>query len=146
MKQFQITINDINYSVEILDDPRLDEVQVRVNGEDFIVRTGIPDQAAPATTPVQAKAPTPMATSPSARDAQQSTAVGTGTIKAPLPGVINSIAVRSGQSVKANDEICVIEAMKAMNIIRAPRDGVVGRVYVDVGAQIAYGAPLLDIE
>ena len=35
MKQFQIKINDTSYEVEILDDPRNEEVQVRVNGEEL---------------------------------------------------------------------------------------------------------------
>lgn len=148
MKQFQITINDTSYEVEILDDPRKEEVQVRVNGEEFTVKTDLvagqvpvaeaPVQTAPVATPVArpaaAPAPAPVA------------AAGPGTVKSPLPGMVNSIKVRTGDTVKANQEICVIEAMKAMNVIRAPQAGKIGRIYASEGSQVAYGAPLMDIE
>lgn len=39
MTQYRITIKDTTYDVEILDDPRLDEVQVKVNGEEYTVTT-----------------------------------------------------------------------------------------------------------
>lgn len=86
------------------------------------------------------------APAPAPAAAAAAVAAGPGTIKSPLPGVVNSIKVHVGDKVKANDEICVIEAMKAMNIIRAPQDGTVARIHVNVGAQVAHGAPLMDIE
>jgi propionyl-CoA carboxylase alpha chain len=67
-------------------------------------------------------------------------------VKAPLPGTINAIKVSTGQKVKVNDELVVLEAMKAMNVLRAQRDGTIGKIYVTVGASVAHGAPLLDIE
>jgi len=39
MKQYRITIKDTTYDVEILDDPRSEEVKVKVNGEELIVAT-----------------------------------------------------------------------------------------------------------
>ena len=66
------------------------------------------------------------------------------TVTAPLPGVIKSIAVRTGQQVNPNDELCVIEAMKMDNIIRATRVGTIGTVYVVEGRQVAYGETMLD--
>lgn len=144
MTQYRITIKDTTYDVEILDDPRLDEVQVKVNGEVLTVlteelnKTPSPAGAAPA--PVARKV------SPAPAPAAAAVAAGPGTIKSPLPGVVNSIKVHTGDKVKANDEICVIEAMKAMNIIRAPQDGTVARIHVNAGAQVAHGAPLMDIE
>jgi len=145
MKQFQITINETSYEVEILDDPRQEEVQVRVNGEEFVVKTDLA-----AGQPVVANAPVPVqsrASSPaSAPVAAAPVAAGPGTVRSPLPGVIVSVKVSSGQQVKANDELCVIEAMKAMNVIRASRDGKVGKIYVAKGVNIAHGAPLMDIE
>jgi biotin carboxyl carrier protein len=146
MKQFQITINDTSYEVEILDDPRNEEVQVRVNGEEFTVKTDLVAGQAPASvTPVQsARVAAPVAAPAPA--AQSVAAAGPGTVKSPLPGIINAVKVTTGQTVKANQELCVIEAMKAMNVIRASRAGKVGRIYVNEGSQVAYGAPLMDIE
>lgn len=149
MKQFQIKINDTSYEVEILDDPRQEEVQVRVNGEEFTVTTDLlagqePVADAPAR-PAPVTAPARPAARPAA-SAQPVVAAGPGTVKSPLPGLINSIKVATGDTVKANQEICVIEAMKAMNVIRAPQAGKIGRIYVSEGSQVAHGAPLMDIE
>lgn len=145
MKQFQITINETSYEVEILNDPRLEEVQVRVNGEEFTVKTDLAPQAVetPTSVPVQTRVAVPMS-APAAAAAP--VAAGAGTVRSPLPGVIVSVKVSTGDPVKANDELCVIEAMKAMNIIRASRDGKVGKIYVSKGVNIAHGAPLMDIE
>ena len=63
---------------------------------------------------------------------------------APLPGVIKSIAVQSGQQVFSGDELLVIEAMKMDNIIRALRDGTVQTIYVSEGRQVAYSERLLE--
>ncbi len=145
MTQYKITIKDTSYDVEILDDPRQAEVAVKVNGEEFKVSA----EEIGGVAPVAAKAaatPAPAKAAPAPAPAATSAAAGPGTIKAPLPGVINSLKVQAGQKVKANDEICVIEAMKAMNVIRSPRDGTVARIHVTVGARVPHGAPLMDIE
>ncbi len=143
MKHYQITINGKAYDVEVLDDPRKEDVRVRVDGEEIIVNVqSLTEEAsAPSTTSVKnvqsvAATPAPMAAA----------AVGSNTVKAPLPGVVKTIKVHTGQKVSPNDELCVIEAMKAMNIIRATRAGTVGKIYVTEGRNIAYGAALMDIE
>lgn len=144
MSQYRITIKDTTYDVEILDDPRMDEVQVKVNGEVLTVATEELNKTVSAA--VAAPAPVVRKAAPAPAPVAAAVAAGPGTIKSPLPGVVNSIKVHAGDKVKANDEICVIEAMKAMNIIRAPQDGTVARIHVNVGAQVAHGAPLMDIE
>lgn len=146
MSQYRITIKDTTYDVEILDDPRMDEVQVKVNGEVFTVATEDLNKTVSAGGTAPAPVVRKAAPAPAPAPAAAAVAAGPGTIKSPLPGVVNSIKVHAGDKVKANDEICVIEAMKAMNIIRAPQDGTVARIHVNVGAQIAHGAPLMDIE
>ncbi len=146
MSQYRITIKDTTYDVEILDDPRMDEVQVKVNGEVFTVATEDLNKTVSAVGTAHAPVVRKATPAPAPAPAAASVAAGPGTIKSPLPGVVNSIKVHAGDKVKANDEICVIEAMKAMNIIRAPQDGTVARIHVNVGAQVAHGAPLMDIE
>ena len=44
------------------------------------------------------------------------------------------------------DTLLIIEAMKTMNHIPAPRAGVVKRIVVEDGAAVEYGAPLMIIE
>lgn len=145
MKHYQVTIGEKKFDIEVLDDPRKEEVRVRVDGEELTVKveTISAEVASEVNTGAMA------ASTGAALNAAAPVKVETGaanTVKAPLPGVIHTIKVRPGQKVSPNDELCVIEAMKAMNIIRATRAGVIGKIYVTEGRKIAHGAALMDIE
>ena len=63
---------------------------------------------------------------------------------APSPGSANFIEV--GSSVKEGQTLLIIEAMKTMNQIHAPRAGKVTAIYVDNGHPVEYGEPLVAIE
>ena len=63
---------------------------------------------------------------------------------APNPESANFVAI--GQSVKAGDTLLIVEAMKVMNPITAPKAGTVKRILVDDGTPVEFGAPLLIIE
>ncbi|HEX2529617.1 MAG TPA: biotin/lipoyl-containing protein, partial [Geminicoccus sp.] len=55
----------------------------------------------------------------------------------PMPGLIVSVAVEAGQEVKAGQELCVLEAMKMENVLRAERDAVVETIKVKAGDAVA---------
>src|SRR5690606_36120919 len=57
-------------------------------------------------------------------------------IGAPMPGVVSTVAVASGQRVKAGDVLLSIEAMKMETALHAERDGEVAEVLVRTGEQI----------
>ncbi|WP_274423289.1 pyruvate carboxylase [Chelativorans sp. YIM 93263] len=57
-------------------------------------------------------------------------------IGAPMPGVVSSVAVFSGQTVKAGDVLLSIEAMKMETALHAEQDGTVAEVLVKAGDQI----------
>ena len=65
---------------------------------------------------------------------------------APMPGTILSIEVEPGDQVVTGDVICVLEAMKMQQQLRADWSGMVKSVLVDVGQQIMDGAPIVEIE
>lgn len=67
-------------------------------------------------------------------------------VKAPLPGVVLSIPVKVGQTVKAADTVLLLEAMKMENAIHAGRDGVVKEILVSAGDSVLEGNPLIVIE
>jgi len=71
---------------------------------------------------------------------------GGGKVTAPLPGKLLSIAVKAGDSVRRGDELCVIEAMKMSNSIKAQRDCTVQDVLVSAGDSVPFGTPLFVIE
>lgn len=54
--------------------------------------------------------------------------------------------VKPGDKVREGQTVLIIEAMKVMNAIRAPRAGTITRVLVANGAPVEYGEPLLIIE
>ena len=65
-------------------------------------------------------------------------------VRAPLPGVVESIAVRVGDHVARGDELLVLEAMKMRNAIRAPRAGVIVAVHVTAGQHVNHDDPLIE--
>lgn len=70
------------------------------------------------------------------------------TVTAPMPGLIQEVAVAIGDHVILGQRLVVLEAMKMEHILRAPRDGTVHRVLVTLGGQVSAGDVLvaLDLE
>ena len=60
-----------------------------------------------------------------------------------MPGTILKVNVTAGQAVKSGDTLCVLEAMKMENEIKAPKDGVVNTVAVTKGASVNTGDALV---
>ena len=58
-------------------------------------------------------------------------------VLSPMPGLVVSIEVRAGQEVKAGETVCIVEAMKMQNIIRAERDGVIKQVNAKAGDSVS---------
>jgi len=76
-----------------------------------------------------------------------------GALTSPMVGTVYLAAepnappfVKVGDKVREGQTVLIIEAMKVMNAIRAPRAGTVTRVLVTNGAPVEYGEPLLVIE
>jgi acetyl-CoA carboxylase biotin carboxyl carrier protein len=64
--------------------------------------------------------------------------------RGPAPGAKPFVDV--GSQVKTGDTLIIIEAMKTMNQIPAPRAGVVVQILVEDGQPVEYGEPLMIIE
>lgn len=67
-------------------------------------------------------------------------------IKAPMPGLILEINVEVGQTVKENDNLLILTAMKMENSLLSPRDGIVKSVAIKVGESVVKGALLIEFE
>jgi biotin carboxyl carrier protein len=65
-------------------------------------------------------------------------------VPAPIPGVIVEIKAAVGQSVNRGDELCVLEAMKMKNSIKAGRSGTIGKINISVGDQVRHGQVLME--
>lgn len=148
---------------ELLRDNDLTELQVKRDyGEDDSLNVRVSRQtmtvAAPVVAPVPAAAPAAMpapaaeaaaaAPTPSADPAQDPNAltspmVGTAYLQ-PEPGAASFVS--PGDTVKEGQTVLIIEAMKTMNQISAPKSGKVTRIFVEDGSPVEYGAPLMIIE
>ncbi|UOA27786.1 acetyl-CoA carboxylase biotin carboxyl carrier protein [Pseudosulfitobacter sp. DSM 107133] len=102
--------------------------------------TAAPAAAAPAATPSAPAAAEDPADHPGA---VTSPMVGTVYMQAE-PGAPSFISV--GTTVSEGDTLLIVEAMKTMNHIPAPRAGTVKRILVDDGAAVEFGAPLVILE
>ena len=84
------------------------------------------------------------AVAPAAPAAAAPVAAGAGeSVYAPMPGTILKVNVTVGQTVKAGDVLCVLEAMKMENEIKAPHDGKIAQVLATKGANVDTGAALV---
>lgn len=142
--------------IDLVEESGIAEIEVTEGEEKVrITRSIAPQQAVYAAAPMPqmaaapaaaAPAAAPVAAAPAAQDfsnAQKSPMVGT-FYRAPSPSAPAFVEV--GQSVKAGDTLCIIEAMKLMNEIEAERSGVIKAILVENGHPVEYGEPLFIIE
>lgn len=143
---------------DILKETELSEIEVEQG--DLKIRVARTLTAAPAVTyaaaPAPVAAPAPAAAAPApvvapaaeapkaaAKDVVSSPMVGTAYLS-PQPGAAAFIKV--GDRVKAGQTIMIVEAMKTMNPIPSPKDGVVAEILVADAAPVEFGAPLIAFE
>ncbi|WP_274421711.1 biotin/lipoyl-binding carrier protein [Blautia sp. XA-2221] len=120
MKSYTITVNGTAY-----------EVTVEETGS-----VAAPAPAARAAAPVAPKAaPAPKAAAPAA---------GAGAVKvtASVPGKVLKIVASAGQTVKAGDNIVILESMKMEIPVVAPQDGTVASIDTTEGASVENGDTL----
>ena len=67
-------------------------------------------------------------------------------IKAPMPGLILEISVVIGQTVKENDNLLILTAMKMENSFLSPREGVIKHIAISVGDSVIKGDLLIEFE
>lgn len=124
-----------------------DSLNVRVSRQQQIVTqvaAAAPVAAAAAPAAPAAAAPAaPVADPASHPGAVTSPMVGTVYLQAE-PGAPSFVSV--GAQVKEGDTLLIIEAMKTMNHIPAPKSGTVKRILVEDSSAVEFGAPLMIIE
>ena len=116
-----------------------------------VKQTTVVQMAAPA--PVMQAATTLITAAGPAAAAPEDPAQHPGAVTSPMVGTIYLSAepgaaafVQVGSVVTEGQTVLIIEAMKTMNHIPAPRAGTVKRILVSDGNAVEYGAPLLIIE
>ena len=61
----------------------------------------------------------------------------------PMPGLVKAIHVAAGQAVKAGEPLCLVEAMKMENVLRAERDVTIKSIEAREGDSLAVDAPIM---
>ncbi len=139
MTIYQVTVGGKEYQVEIKD-VNTQPVRTVVNGH--VVHVWAPEQdRSLSSLPMPVPVVVPSATgvvSPTAAAAQPGEASEL-EVRAPMPGTVVGVEVRAGEQVEAGQNLCVLDAMKMHNLIRAPHAGSIGQVYVVPGQQVQYG-------
>jgi acetyl-CoA carboxylase biotin carboxyl carrier protein len=143
---------------QLLSENHLSEIEV-VDGERRITvrRTVTPAAAAPVAVPHAALPPAPAgpasAAPAPAAPASQNPADHPGMVPSPMVGTVYLSAepgarpfVSVGDSVGEGDTLLIIEAMKVMNQITAPRAGTVRSILVQNAEPVEFGQPLVVIE
>ena len=102
-----------------------------------------PAPVAPQVAPEPAPVAPQVAPEPAPAAPQAAPAAGSTTIEAPMPGLVLRLSVKKGDSVKKDDVVMVMEAMKMENEIYAPCDGVVQDILVNQGDQLSAGTALM---
>lgn len=62
----------------------------------------------------------------------------------PMPGLVKSLAVQVGQEIKAGEVLCIVEAMKMENVLRAERDAKIILIHAKEGESIAVDAVIME--
>lgn len=127
---YKVTLNGKIYEVEV------EKGEAVIQSE---YEAALP-QSAPAVA-----APVAQTVAPTAAPAAAPANTGANAVVAPMPGNINAVKVTSGQQVKKGDVLVVLEAMKMENEIYAERDGKIGQVFVQKGATVETGTPLVEL-
>jgi len=139
MKKYKLIINGVKYETFISEYTPL-HAKVNVNGREYYVE--IEDDTIPKV-PKLERTDKSMPVAPALSSSFDAVS---GTVKAPLPGVIHSIAVQEGDIVKKGDTIMVLEAMKMQSEIAAPISGKVTKIYKKEKSLVQEGEILLTIE
>ena len=146
-----IVDRDLIYELtKLLDETGLTEIEIEQDGQRIRVARNAAAPAPAAPRAPAARAPQPVAEAvPAPVDPSKhpgvvvSPMVGTAYV-APEPGGKPFIEI--GTQVKAGDTLLVVEAMKTMNQIPAPRAGTVIQILFEDGQPVEFGEPLVIIE
>lgn len=150
-------IRKVKKLIELLEESGIDELEIH-EGEESVRISRHSKQVAPQqyfSAPPPASAPAPAPAAPAAPSSLveaapaepsghlvRSPMVGT-FYRSPSPTAASFVEV--GQTVKAGDVLCIVEAMKMMNHIEADKSGVIQSILADNGQPVEFDQPLFSI-
>jgi acetyl-CoA carboxylase biotin carboxyl carrier protein len=155
----QVDAGLVRQLAELLDATRLTEIEVQDGDRRIRVARTVSMAAAPAVQMAPgagyAAAPAPAAAPAAAAAAPVATAPADhpGTVKSPMVGTVYLAAepgaapfIATGKQVAAGETLLIVEAMKVMNPILAPKAGKVVQILVENGQPVEFDQPLVVVE
>ncbi|RED45209.1 biotin-dependent enzyme [Winogradskyella eximia] len=139
MKSYKFKVNENGYTVNIKShDDNVINLEVNGTSYEVIMQKDIKKTKTPTLVRSASKQPAaPLQVTPKSTKTK---------IVAPIPGTILSLNVKVGDTIKENDLLLVLEAMKMENNIIAEKSGVVASIQVAVGQQVLQDALLIELE
>jgi acetyl-CoA carboxylase biotin carboxyl carrier protein len=147
----ELNIDEVAQLAELVSEHDLSELTVETDGIKIKLRRGAKVSAAHMTMAAPMALQAPAAATPEAEeDDPASDAL---TIKAPIVGTFYAAPapdtpsfVKPGDRVEPETVVCVVEAMKVMNEIKAEVSGVIRRSMVENATPVEYGQPLFEVD
>ena len=150
----------IGRMAEILDKNNLSEIEYEDEGCRISLKRelNIAPMAAPMPMPATVQMPAPAAITSAAPSApaaevEEDYSKNPGSVKSPMVGVVYLSSdpnspnyVKVGDTVAEGDTVCLIEAMKTYNPVKAHKGGRASKLLVESGDPVEYGEPLVVIE
>lgn len=149
--EMQVDVKLVRQLAELLDASGLSEIEVEDGHRKIRVARTLSGVVAAAPTPVQVAAPAPATAAPVPATAQAGSHPGA--VKSPMVGTAyltpdpeSAPFIAVGSTVSEGQTLLIIEAMKVMNPIPAPRAGKVTQILVGSGQPVEFDQPLVVIE
>lgn len=139
MKSYKFKINENGYTVNIKSHEG-NIINLEVNGSVYAVKMkeDIKKTKTPTLVRAASKRPAePLKVNPKSQKER---------IVAPIPGIVLSIDVKVGDTLKVGDRMLVLEAMKMENNIVAEKAGVVTAISITVGQQVLQDELMIELE
>ncbi len=150
MPTYRLRVGENWYTVEVGDVGR-SPVEVNVEGQTYYVEVEADEAETPAVPPRGRRGRRPPSrlappTLPRVGGAVPAFDPSDKVLRAPMPGRVIAIRVRPGDRVASGDEVCVVEAMKMEQSIRAAQDGVVKEIFVQPMDSVGANDALIELE
>lgn len=141
--KYTVKIADVTYEVEIEDLNRR-PILARIGDETFEVT---PENGRSAAAGADSQKPDSAAkTVKQAAGGAASGPASGNSVVAPLPGTVTEVNVKAGDIIQSGQQVCVIDAMKMKNAIRATRGGTIAKVAVSAGQSVTHRQVLVEFE
>ena len=153
-------LRKIRKLIDLIQATGIAEIEIREGEQSVRITSKPPQLASPAFQPASfvqeiatQAATASVAPTPAPSSQESNPAVNKHSVKAPMVGTVYLSPspgakkfVEAGQSVKAGDTLCLIEAMKMFNQIEADKTGTITAILVETGMPVEFNQPLFVIE